>query len=609
MGRLTDIVTTIKDTVADIGQWVIDKITDFVQGVFDSVTSLFECVQADLDTLIAFGAEALAGQSTQSCPFAGAVGVAFGSEEESLLRVGVALSFHPVLFRILENPADEADFHALNPPEFPSNYLLADGVSSGIVAIHLLLLNPDGAAIDPPEYATQADHQNDGNIVLELADETCGTLSYRGQSGRTVVVPVADAATRSVVFTTSQRLAETTLKATINDQYAYQVVENFEPPPATGLQRVLSVGSRLIAAAHEGHDVLKLQWYLRRVGFKQYDERDVPASGSASEWHNFSELRLDGVFAGGTQRASRDFQRVATGAFRNQATVDVPVTFAGAVTPSVSEAVTRELRTWYERSYTVECHHGIARLRHADAAGPLAEDVIIVYGALVAGDRSRGHVQIEISGKSICHFDAWTFHFANALNTEIRLLEQDKLIFRLHDADPNRELDEPEVHLTLRDRVESFLRAVRRKQTADYAGRMNRDVRVHFVYRTFAHQNQLYQIGRRGRPDEDIVTGARGGFSWHNYGLAADVVFCNENGGPSWANGDEGTPPYDWQRLGLHGTTHNLNWGAGWGDFAHWELPGLQDGHTPTRAIRRTYRNTRGTVMQKIQAVWTAMGI
>lgn len=41
--------------------------------------------------------------------------------------------------------------------------------------------------------------------------------------------------------------------------------------------------------------------------------------------------------------------------------------------------------------------------------------------------------------------------------------------------------------------------------------------------RTFAEQEKIFQIGRRGIPGERIVTKARGGQSNHNYGLAVDM--------------------------------------------------------------------------------------
>lgn len=49
-------------------------------------------------------------------------------------------------------------------------------------------------------------------------------------------------------------------------------------------------------------------------------------------------------------------------------------------------------------------------------------------------------------------------------------------------------------------------------------------VRVVQGLRTFAEQNTLYSQGRRGVKGEGIVTNARGGQSYHNYGLAIDFA-------------------------------------------------------------------------------------
>ena len=49
------------------------------------------------------------------------------------------------------------------------------------------------------------------------------------------------------------------------------------------------------------------------------------------------------------------------------------------------------------------------------------------------------------------------------------------------------------------------------------------------AFRTFEQQDALYAIGRTVHPDEDPVTNARGGESYHNYGMAFDVVL-NTNG-------------------------------------------------------------------------------
>ncbi|MHB9038996.1 MAG: M15 family metallopeptidase [Armatimonadota bacterium] len=72
-------------------------------------------------------------------------------------------------------------------------------------------------------------------------------------------------------------------------------------------------------------------------------------------------------------------------------------------------------------------------------------------------------------------------------------------------------------------------------------------------YRSIGEQNSLYAQGRT-KPGK-IVTRARGGSSWHNYGLAADYAFVI-NGKVTW-NGP-------WPTFGKIARECGLEWG---GDF------------------------------------------
>ena len=79
-------------------------------------------------------------------------------------------------------------------------------------------------------------------------------------------------------------------------------------------------------------------------------------------------------------------------------------------------------------------------------------------------------------------------------------------------------------------------------------------------YRSFARKDQLYNQGG--------VTKARGGQSWHNYGLAVDIVFWNSShNGPSWDGG------FPWAKVGQHGKGAGFTeWGGDWG----WDMPHLE---------------------------------
>ena len=98
------------------------------------------------------------------------------------------------------------------------------------------------------------------------------------------------------------------------------------------------------------------------------------------------------------------------------------------------------------------------------------------------------------------------------------------------------------------------------------------DVDAVMGLRTFEEQNRLYAKGRTLAPigKKFTVTNAPGGKSWHNYGLAVDVVF-KVNGAWSWAE------THDWKKLGAIGQQHGLEWGGTWAsikDRPHFQYTG-----------------------------------
>jgi peptidoglycan LD-endopeptidase CwlK len=75
-------------------------------------------------------------------------------------------------------------------------------------------------------------------------------------------------------------------------------------------------------------------------------------------------------------------------------------------------------------------------------------------------------------------------------------------------------------------------------------------------FRSLSAQNELYAKGRTA--PGSIVTQARGGYSWHNYGLAADYAFII-NGKVTW-NGP-------WNTFGKIASQCGLEWGGAWTGF------------------------------------------
>ena len=104
-------------------------------------------------------------------------------------------------------------------------------------------------------------------------------------------------------------------------------------------------------------------------------------------------------------------------------------------------------------------------------------------------------------------------------------------------------------------------------------------VGLHSGLRTWAAQDKLYELGRsvknpdgatEANPRGNIVTKTVSGFSWHNYGMAVDIVYKDSNGNWTWD-----VPTTAWEDLGKIGGMHGLTWGGLWKmkDYPHFELP------------------------------------
>lgn len=85
--------------------------------------------------------------------------------------------------------------------------------------------------------------------------------------------------------------------------------------------------------------------------------------------------------------------------------------------------------------------------------------------------------------------------------------------------------------------------------------------------RTFAEQDELYAQGRT-KPG-NIVTQVRGGYSYHNYGLAFDFCLVKPDGSLDWDVGPK------WRRAAEIGKSLRFSWGGDWDpsfqDFPHFE--------------------------------------
>ena len=521
--------------------------------------------------------------------------------------VGIGFSFHPVLFKVGQNPAKMADFEVLNGDEFTDKYLLADGLSSAVVQVHLLKLTDQGQLTGAqPELAGSAEHSNTGYVVVTLASGDFGKLKYGNQEGKEVKIPVADIsrgqssrekdAATTLLYMTSTKVGTTTLSGYFAGDCSYQHGEAFSLPAGSALQKELTVGSRVVAIGKKGYDALKAQWYLRRFRFVSHNVVNQSSTGPLSEWTDIADLVLNGDFDARSGRACREFQLVSRTSYRNRTNTGVAVTFTAAVGESVSAEAAAEMAVWHEHAYTVEVYHGITELNYENSGTRTEVATKIVYGVLSVGDDARGYLTITNPiGQTQATIDNHTFVIADQYRSAIRLFERATLLFRLHDSDPARLLEPAEINPTLRTNVIATMATLRREQAAAHLGATARDVRLSSAYRGWAEQAALYNQGRT--TPGNIVTNAQAGESWHNYGLAVDMVFCTQNGESNWPDGNS------WASIGAAGAANGLSWGGNWGspDRPHLQLPAAG---SPNQTMKNTYNNTPGTVLQKLQAVW-----
>ena len=272
----------------------------------------------------------------------------------------------------------------------------------------------------------------------------------------------------------------------------------------------------------------------------------------------------------------------------------------------------------------MECFHGLLQVNHPTGTPAIKQDAHVLYGAVVVDDEPHGYLKIGTPvGETDCHWQTQQFKISESIHTAIRLFKKDNLIFRLHDADPNKALDDSHINPDLKTMVTATLQDFRKEQEAASSGNDARDIQVYEGYRTVARQDTLYAKGRTApgepcthngvkysvgscptnqHPLGKTVTNATGSQlqSWHQFGIAVDIVFCNKNGGFDWGSDK------DWDALGQAGKNDGLHWGGDWTkpDTPHFQAT-THD--SPRQADKDTYNNTQGTDVQKLQAVWAGL--
>lgn len=98
--------------------------------------------------------------------------------------------------------------------------------------------------------------------------------------------------------------------------------------------------------------------------------------------------------------------------------------------------------------------------------------------------------------------------------------------------------------------------------------------RFAFTFRSFSEQEALYAQGRTTKGS--IVTNARPGYSYHNYGLAFDIVLIINGKEASWdmRTDFDGDAIPDWMEVVKIAKAHGWVWGGDWKsfkDYPHFE--------------------------------------
>lgn len=121
--------------------------------------------------------------------------------------------------------------------------------------------------------------------------------------------------------------------------------------------------------------------------------------------------------------------------------------------------------------------------------------------------------------------------------------------------------------------------------------------------RTIAEQNALYAQGR-SKPGP-IVTNARGGTSYHNYGLAFDFSLLLPDGHHiSWNMNRDGDKDKldDWQEVVLEAKQLGLEWGGDWNSFRDYSHLQMTFGLT-TNQLRAGKRPTTAQVNEALKKI------
>ena len=115
-------------------------------------------------------------------------------------------------------------------------------------------------------------------------------------------------------------------------------------------------------------------------------------------------------------------------------------------------------------------------------------------------------------------------------------------------------------------------------------------VEITLAYRSYEEQDALYAKGRDGEGKvidaSKVVTNAKGGQSYHNFGLAFDLTVYDKNGKKDWSKDSDA-----WKKVIAEGKRQGFDAGAEWIDFP--DLPHFEKtfGLTPKKLREKKEKN------------------
>jgi hypothetical protein len=311
------------------------------------------------------------------------------SQQPKKPRIGVVLSIHPILFKKNEYPKEINQFKPVEEKLFKGDCcLLPDGLQEAVIAIQLV-------DIDNSKNKLVNTSASGAEVVIKTSNAAIGTLKHKpdGKQAAEIRIPVCDIKGnyKNCFFKISKAIGSTDISCTIEKPDAsYDYVGSVTIPPkekekwSNNLKiqaRELKIISKPKKVKVEGYDVMKLQWYLRRLG---YYKNAITGD----------DANCDGDFSVACERAINRLQRRAIGPYRNKRDEKPDMTdkndakpgefFTGTVNGEANKITIEEIIKWYNKNWEVPLGRlGIEKvLLDTEKKLRLRKDIVADYNKL-----------------------------------------------------------------------------------------------------------------------------------------------------------------------------------------------------------------------------------